>query len=192
MKSEPYDSEKEQYDDETSYFLRLHVKNVGINPATNAVGRLIALYDENWEQVKTIDPINLYWIHYNRNTGFKPVTILGKGDIQYLDVANYRDGKLHFRVALPEGERLPRNDDYYSQGSHPHGEEFETISYFAYIAIYSETEAHVKPDWYWIKKDEGNSEEPYSIEYVDELPEVIREKYPSGRLEERERARFDY
>ncbi len=86
VESVPIFSKSQDGDVPSSWFHRFYVINDGLVPAQNCVGKLIEIRDENGNKLTKYDPALIYWTHQNPNTGFKPVSIFGRGDYAILDI----------------------------------------------------------------------------------------------------------
>jgi hypothetical protein len=169
-------------EDTPSWFYRLRVENNGMLPAKDCVGRLIAICAGD-KVLSNIDPMTLYWARQNKHNQWQPVTIQGRRDYVYLDIAQFRKGRnasddaLFLRIDVPDDERLVQ-DDFIEQ--HPHkqpeqhtGEPVKTeptpiellkrdVDYYFLIGIFSDSSAHDRPTWYKFEY-RGKENEPYSL-----------------------------
>ena len=79
------------HENPSSWFHRLLIINDGFKPAENCVGKLIEIRDKKGQTITKFDPLPIYWTHQNKNTGFRPVSIFGRGDYAILDILQEKE-----------------------------------------------------------------------------------------------------
>jgi hypothetical protein len=162
--------------DTASWFIRLGIINCGLSSANECVGRIVSVWTEHGERLEKFDPLTLYWARQDKDhTGFKPVTIQGYGDIEYLDIAQIKkDGtnpplllRTAFELSLVKGK-----DDSPSPGSAPW---LHAGIYYIQVAVYADN-ANIPPRCFEIVCSENipecGGDEPYSIQEM--RPKFLR------------------
>lgn len=105
---------------EGSWFIRVGVGNYGVTPAENCVGRLIEVWTKEGEWIDRFDPFDLLWARQSEGES-TPVTIRDRGDFCFLDIAHVKESReplLSFRIDLPPGQALVRDEEH-SPGGGP-------------------------------------------------------------------------
>ncbi len=133
-----------------SWFCRLRILNYGFSPARNCVGRLTEIWIKKGERLIKFDPLTLYWARQDMlHTGYHPITIQGRRDFEYLDVAQCPPASQIsvLRVVLPKGMALPwMPDDSPSPDTSPG---LRPGTYYFRIGIYAD-DANFGPTWFEI------------------------------------------
>ena len=143
----------------SSYFLRIKISNKGLTQAINCVGRLIEVQTKD-TKLNKFDALNLFWRRQNVINGestFNPLTIMGNGDFEFLDIVQWVEDKDEWklRIALDPPMTLIHGDDEYSPGAEP------TLKackgpYCLKIGVYGEN-CHLEPFWLKLYKDKNKN-----------------------------------
>ncbi len=148
-----------QQGDTASWFMRLGIRNYGLTPAKQCVGRVVGIWTEQGDLLKKFDPLTLYWSRQDgTHTGFTPVDIQGYNDIEYLDIGQVKQSDLTpltLRIVLRPPMTLSKGeDDSPSPGSNP---SLRAGTYYIQVAIYADG-TNIHPTWLRVSCSENISE----------------------------------
>jgi hypothetical protein len=160
-------------DDTESWFIRLKIRNYGLTSAKNCVGRVFEVWrhqgEQKGQQIEKFDPLTLFWARQdNEHTGFTPANIQGRGDYEYLDIAQikkWNSTPLKLRVVIPHPMTLTKWPSHSpSPGTEP---VLKAGTYYLKIGVYAEN-ASLKPTWFKVSCSETvppcGKDPPYQIE----------------------------